>query len=267
MRRIESSDEIKSIELDILLSVHDFCEQQHIMYSLACGTLIGAVRHKGFIPWEDDVDVYMLRDDYNKFINSFQEEKGIYRVVSLETSKEWRQPFAKVYDIRTFLTEQTNANNKDVGFGIDIFPIDAVPDSLSAWKWYEKKRVLLQRIFGIKKLKWRKGRSLRKNLFLYAMKTLLVPLPIRTLAQLINVYSQKYNNSSTSYLAENCFGNPNNRFSRSSFSHSVDLLFEGQYLKAMNGYDNYLKAFYGNYMELPPVEKRCSHHTFEVFWK
>lgn len=266
MKQITTTEELKHIGLDILLSVHEFCMRHHIMYSLACGTLIGAVRHKGFIPWDDDVDIYMLRDDYNKFITSFHDIKGSFRVISLETSKEWCLPYAKVYDTRTLQTELSNINVRGIGFGIDIFPIDAVPDSLSAWKWYEKKRVLLQRIFAIKKLKWREGRSLQENLFLYAIKTFLVPLPIRSLAQFINAYSQKYNNNSTSYLAENCFGNPNNRFSRNNFSHSVDLLFEGQYLKAMNGYDNYLKAFYGNYMELPPVEKRCSHHTFDVYW-
>ena len=68
MKEIETSEELKKIGLDILLSVHGFCESHQIKYSLACGTLIGAVRHKGFIPWDDDVDIYMLREDYNKFI-------------------------------------------------------------------------------------------------------------------------------------------------------------------------------------------------------
>jgi len=266
MKEIETSEELKKIGLDCLLAVHRFCEEHQIMYSLACGTLIGAVRHKGFIPWDDDVDIYMLRDDYNRFLSSFKDDAGIYRAISLETSKKWRLPYAKVYDSRTMLIEHANTNNSSIGFGIDIFPIDAVPDSYSEWQRYEKQRVFLQRVFAMKKIVWRKGRSLKKNLFLYTMKTLMLPVSMRHFAEYIDCYSQKYNTSSTAFLAENCFGTPNNRFERNDFSCTVDLSFENYLLKAMSGYDNYLRAFYGDYMKLPPVEKQITHHTFDVFW-
>ena len=266
MTPITTTEELKQIGLDCLLAVHCFCDAHQIMYSLACGTLIGAVRHKGFIPWDDDVDIYMLRDDYNRFLSSFKDDTGIYRAISLETSKKWRLPYAKVYDSRTCVIEQANTNSTGIGFGIDIFPIDAAPDSYSEWKRYEKHRVFLQRAFAMKKIVWRKGRSLRKNLFLYTMKTLMLPVSMRRFAEYIDRYSQKYNNSSTSFLAENCFGTPNNRFKRNDFSCTVDLSFENNLLKAMSGYDNYLRAFYGDYMKLPPVEKQITHHTFDVFW-
>lgn len=267
MKQITTTEELKHIGLDILLSVHEFCMRHHIMYSLACGTLIGAVRHKGFIPWDDDVDIYMLRDDYNKFITSFHDQKGICRVISLDTSKEWCQPYAKVYDTRTLQTEKSNINVRGVGFGIDVFPIDAAPDSYNEWIKYEKRRVFLQRLFGMKKIVWRVGRSLSKNLFLYTMKFFLLPFSIRYMAKKIDRYSQKFNSKSTAYLAENCFGKPNNRFLNADFSSTIDIDFEGYRLKVMTGYDSYLKAFYGDYMELPPIEKRLSHHTFKVFWK
>lgn len=265
MTPITTTEELKQIGLDCLLAVHCFCEAHHIMYSLACGTLIGAVRHKGFIPWDDDVDIYMLRDDYNRFLSSFKDDTGIYRAISLETSKQWRLPYAKVYDSRTYVIEQANTNSGEMGFGIDVFPIDAAPDSYSEWVRYEKRRVFLQRTFAMKKMVWRKGRSLRKNLFLYAMKTLMLPVSMRRFAEYINRYSQKYNSSPTSYLAENCFGTPNNRFERSNFLGTVELPFENRLLKAMSGYDNYLRAFYGDYMKLPPVEKQVTHHTVDVY--
>ena len=248
------------------MSVHQFCEDHHIMYSLACGTLIGAVRHQGFIPWDDDVDIYMLRNDYNRFLDIYHDETGHYQAISLETSKDWKQPYAKVFDTHTLLIEQSNTNVDGVGFGIDVFPIDAAPDSLADWQKYEKRRVLLQRLFGMKKMVWREGRSLAKNIFLYMMKFFLLPFSMRSMAKMIDRYAKKYNDMSTSYLAESCFGNPNNRFAHADFSTSVDIYFQGHQLKAMNGFENYLRAFYGDYMKLPPKEQRITHHAFKVFW-
>jgi len=266
MKEIETSEELKKIGLDILLSVHGFCESHQIKYSLACGTLIGAVRHKGFIPWDDDVDIYMLREDYNKFIEMYRGTNDRYEVISLETSKKWKLPWAKVYDKQTLLIEKANTNVENIGFGIDVFPLDSAPDSYEEWERYEKKRVLFQRAFAIKKMVWRKGRSLRKNLFLYTMKALMAPISMRCFAEFINNYSQKYNNNSTSFLAENCFGTPNNRFSKNDFTKVIDISFENHNLKAMNGYDNYLRAFYGDYMKLPPIDQRCTHHNIKLYY-
>ena len=102
MREIKF-EELKNLQLDILLSVHDFCMKNGIEYSLAAGTLIGAIRHKGYIPWDDDIDISMPRPDYDKFICTFNQPNNYYQVIAMSNDREYGFPFAKVHDTRTFV--------------------------------------------------------------------------------------------------------------------------------------------------------------------
>ena len=90
--------EHKDVQLEILQKVHDFCEANNIRYSLVYGTLIGAIRHQGYIPWDDDIDIYMLREDYDKLIASFNKDinNKLFRMRSLETHANYLLPFSKV---------------------------------------------------------------------------------------------------------------------------------------------------------------------------
>lgn len=269
MIRYIETDELKEICLEILQAVHGFCEENGIMYSLACGTLIGAVRHKGYIPWDDDIDLYMLRDDYNKFLSIFpQIYKDKYSLVSLERSSQWNCPFAKVFDIRTIMIEDKRTEIKGVGIGIDIFPIDNAPNDDIVWSKYEKRRRLLRNIYVMKDLRWRKSRSLLKNLLVQLCSIPLYFFSARFLASKMNVYSQKFNLEESKYYAENSYGEPyNERFSKSAFSKTIDWPFEKYMFKIMIGYDEYLRNFYGDYMQLPPLEKQTSHHHYVAYWK
>ena len=100
-------DELKKIQLDILVFIDDFCEKNNINYWIDCGTLLGAVRHKGYIPWDDDIDIGMLREDYDKFMKIFNNccNNSKYKFISYETDKNWPFPFGKVLDITTVLYE------------------------------------------------------------------------------------------------------------------------------------------------------------------
>lgn len=118
-------EELKSIQLGILKDVHDYCSSTNITYWLAYGTLLGAIRHNGYIPWDDDIDIAMPREHYEKFIQSYKKKNTV--VYSCSNNKKYILHFAKVYDTRTILKEYANMNI-ETGVYIDIFPIDNVPD-------------------------------------------------------------------------------------------------------------------------------------------
>ncbi|MBQ8445584.1 MAG: LicD family protein, partial [Opitutales bacterium] len=137
MREI-THEELKQIQLGILDKVHEFCEKNGITYFLSSGTLIGAVRHKGYIPWDDDLDLYMPRADYDKFIKLFSANSPENtKLLSLETDKKYQYPFAKVIDDRTEMVETAVGESFKIGVYIDVFPVDSVPDNfVASWIVY-----------------------------------------------------------------------------------------------------------------------------------
>lgn len=267
MKQIISIDEIKRIQLDVLLAVDRFCEEHNIKYSLADGSLIGAIRHQGFIPWDDDIDICLLREDYNRFIRLFPE---VYRddisLISLERNTLWGRPYAKAYHNKTVEFEFSKNNCPKIGLGIDVFPLDEVPDDRKKWILYNHNRKFLIYLSQIKSLRWNPKRSFLKNLFVLLTQFFLIPFSFRKLAELSNKYSQVYNGRGYSHLYENCLGMIiRHPFPKESFRETIDVYFEGNKLKAMKGYDDCLTCFYGDYMKLPPEEQRVSHHKFQVW--
>ena len=121
MKIISTVEELRSIQLEILLSLHEFCTQNNINYSLAAGSLIGAVRHKGFIPWDDDIDVYLLREDYKKLEQLFPlVYQNKYSLVTINRDSQWTRSYGKLYDNRT-VEEEDVTNKYTIGIGIDVF--------------------------------------------------------------------------------------------------------------------------------------------------
>ena len=148
MKKIDNVDEIKKIELDILLHIHDFCKKNGLLYFLAYGTLIGAIRHKGFIPWDDDIDIQMTRADYNWMIENYNKmnPNSRYKLISPDMC-ESRHPFVKFVDTHTVKIEKgLDYGDFTVGIDVDIFPLDGEPDEEYEYeKWYEK----LKRIYTL----------------------------------------------------------------------------------------------------------------------
>ena len=123
-----SSNEAKQILLELMDDIHQFCIENKIKYSLAFGTLIGAIRHKGFIPWDDDIDIYLMREDYDRFRKSYAPRKEYIKLNDPETDEDYHRTFLKVEDTRTVVHEV--AALKYVGIAIDIFPVDNLFDDL-----------------------------------------------------------------------------------------------------------------------------------------
>lgn len=270
MREIKTIEELKKIQLDLLLEFHRFCCENSIKYSLAAGTLIGAVRHKGFIPWDDDIDVYLLREEYNKLLKLYPNApQNNCSLISMERNNHWYRAYAKFYDTRTLMEENTKNKYKGIGVGIDVFPIDDVPDEHDEWKKYNKKRMFLRNIMSVKSFTFSSKRNILKTVFVFLCQLLLLPFSLRWLAVEMNKYSQKHNGKGFSHVYENCLGvyNSENAWLKKDIEDVVDAEFEGHLVKIMKGFDDYLTTVYGDYMELPPESKRISHHSFEAYWK
>ena len=261
--------ELKTLQLDVLQAVDAFCRERGIRYSLACGTMLGAVRHKGYIPWDDDLDIYLLREDYNRLMAEFPAVyEGHYELISRERDKRWDLLIAQAYDNRTVFVECAHTA-MNVGVKIDLFPIDDVPDDDAEWLAYDKKRRLLARILLIKgSLLSRKQRSFRKNLGMLLIKIVTFPISRKRLASILDRYAQKFNGKGYRSVFECIQGLlQKHKFSKSLFDSLVDYPFEDRHFPGFADADAYLRNGYGDYMKLPPEEKRVAHHLYRAYWK
>ena len=142
---------MKQIQVDILKDIHQFCEANNLHYTLIFGSLLGAIRHKGYIPWDDDIDIAMLRPDYEKFVASYSGKNGAYRVYDYRNDVDYHHPYAKVADTRTILEERTSM--KDIGINIDVFPFDNLFDTKDECNQFIKSLDGFKKKFRIKLVK------------------------------------------------------------------------------------------------------------------
>ena len=258
-------DELKKIQLDILIRIHDFCMQNGINYSLSSGTLIGAIRHKGYIPWDDDIDIYMLRPDFDKFERDFSDPD--LQVMSPNKNVNCIYPYGKVYDSRTLLIEDVNNSMDCLGVNIDVFVIDSVPDNINKRKKLFRKNTLLENIMLFKIIKLKKNRKIFKNL------TLLLGRVAFCYVLLNWLIKKKYNlcipyNSASKYICNVMAGGGiKSCIPHCYMSSFIDVEFETHTFRCMKEFDKYLRQNYGNYMKLPPKEEQISTHSFKAYWK
>lgn len=257
--------EIKHRILEILLYFKNVCNQHNISYSLAYGTLLGAVRHGGFIPWDDDVDVCLLREDYEKLIGVLREnEDSRFKLIYAGNNDTYFYNFAKIVDSETMAIEPGNKNIEGYGLYIDIFPLDNCPAEEKEFNSYVKK---------IKKASLMRSASVckGKNPTLSTMRNFCKML-ISPFAKLFGfkywvkkeeALILKYRNQNTGYVV--CLEEyPVYReiMDIDKLNFNVEIEFEGEKFSCFDDYDGYLKNRYGNYMQLPPVESRVSHHSY-----
>lgn len=258
--KIELKD-MRNIQLDILDKIDDVCKKNGLVYSLGGGTLLGAVRHKGYIPWDDDIDIMMPRPDYEKFIDLFY---GLYPHLTLQHYKKddtYYFLFAKVYDNRTCLIEENTVG----GVYVDVFPIDGLPsekdlpDYLN--KLYNTKENLIR---STKFYKFKDGHLMRLK---YLMKRLMYPSRKKNIELLDNLFNSypfetsKYAGAITGIYKEK------EHMDASVFKKYIEVEFEGHKYMAISDFDSYLTKHYGDYMTLPPLEQQVSNHSYEVYWK
>lgn len=271
MRKIES-DELKEIQYNILLYFKSICEKYDIKYVLGYGTLIGAIRHQGFIPWDDDIDVILLRKDYERLVEVMKNENHeYYRFCNMIHGERVHGPYGVMEDTRTMLKhERLNPELlKDDGVYIDIFPFDDLPNDLN-----EMKKVVRRQRF------WKALNNLRITIkypetdgtgrrILKRLGKLLANMigRKRIYANMCKPAYQKYDYECNMVGDLMCAAAMKTCFKKSYFNETVDVLFEKDYFKAPKEYDAFLRDFYGDYMQLPPVEDRKAIHEYDFYWK
>lgn len=256
--------ELKSIQLDILQDVHDYCMKNGIRYSLAYGSLLGAIRHKGFIPWDDDIDIFMLRKDYEKFMTSY--ESGRYKQIFRYRDTGILYPFGKVYDSKTELIEFTN-NSISAGVFIDIFPMDEIPEGPCEEKKLRKKLKSLIKLKIIKDVRINR-RSAARAILLPLLKMIVSPIPYGLILRKYNAVLDHVNRMGSGILTDyNTISHTRIRIPSDSFGNLAPLKFEDREFLAFENADEVLTMLYGDYMCLPPIEQQITHHGFVAFMK
>ena len=259
-----SIEEIKCIQTNILLDVHEFCVKNNIKYSIAYGTLIGAVRHKGYIPWDDDIDIMMLRDDYERFVKTYVSKYNVYTHCICD---KFTFAFAKVSDESTRLIENIKFK-QPLGVNIDIFPFDNIPDDISKRLNHFNQIKKLRHILYIKQIKLSSSVKMSEKVFVVLKKVLFYIIPQKKIIKIIDTLAQKYRNEQTVCVANIVHGYGLKEVQRKDmFDDFDDLDFEGLKFKAICDFSTNLTNVYGDFMELPPLEKQVTHHNFIAFRK
>ena len=267
MRKTDNLKEIQGLELSILDYITDICKENDLRYFLAGGTLLGAVRHNGFIPWDNDVDISMPRPDYNRLIAIMEKQPvGRYQILSPKNKNDYYYPFAKVVDTKTKLVELTRSNSvSNMGLFIDIFPIDTVPADHN---------IAVERLRYVNKWGIKIAGSVASDKDLPAFRKvthfiwywLFKGLGREQCLEKVEAKLAYDQFGSTGYIAST-YGLREEKeiIEYEAFASAVELPFEGKTYSCPIGYDKYLRQMYGDYMKLPPEKDRVAPHDVEVY--
>ncbi len=267
MKKVDNLKDIQDIELGILEYVVDVCKKNKLRYYLAGGTLLGAIRHQGFIPWDNDIDIAMPRFDFKRLIDIMDQNSDFrYKLLAVKNNNSYCLPFVKVVDLKTRLFELTgDCKMSEMGVFIDIFPIDALSDDEKiALKQFHFVRKWGRRIAGsvcftqelsiyrkITHMIWFiVFKLLNREKCLKAVESRLKIKPMGNAKYVVSTYGLRGDKEI---------------ISSDVFVDTIDVIFEGRKYCAPKGYDKYLKQMYGDYMKLPPKKERIAPHDVEVF--
>ena len=269
--------EIQQVNLELMKDIHSFCVKNDIRYSLAYGSLIGAVRHKGFIPWDDDIDIMMPRPDFEKFSAMYQSKEGY--ILSSFYDEDSYINYTRVYDYRTIVKCPIKASKHEIGVWIDVYPLDGISDD----DVISKEQFQLLRKHTRNVMKWRKCLiDIKQKKLNKRIRILLRMIKLRILNKgSINSWRDKICSICKEYefgTTKRCSSllcveaNSNNKqeiFQTKDFFEYQLVPFETEQFFITKAYDRVLTTIFGDYMKIPPKDKQVSHilHQWKFYWK
>lgn len=262
MRKLKT-EEIKKYELDILKYINDFCKKNNIEYFLAYGTLIGAIRHRGFIPWDDDIDIVIKRKDYERFRKLFTDTEN-YKILDIENNEDYYYPFVKIVDTRTKVIEKDFKDIDDLGVWVDVFPLD---NYSSRYTNKNKIEILKKKLLVSRSKTFLKSKNKIKNVFKFGAYCLMKNKNPRKYGIEINNEGKKVSVSGSHLCVMFTPNISKNIFETEWYKKSIEWEFEGNKFSIPKEYDKILSSYYGDYMKLPAEENRVSGHNIDAYEK
>ena len=264
-------DEIHKVTLDVVKKIISICEEQNITYYTMYGSLIGAVRHKGFIPWDDDFDIMMLRPDYDRFMQYCIENSEAlypYKLINRNTAKDYAFNISRFCDCRYEMIRDNNESSAGMGIFVDIYPFDGLGNSATKIReeTLVKKQALIHAISWAESSKWFSN-NLLKNL---------IKIPLCLLFHMggknywlnrLKKYREKNSVNDSKYVGCMVWDPGMVFFEKEWFSKTRLMDFEDIKVTVPYNYHEVLVTSYGNYMELPPKEAQVPTHAYRIVKK
>lgn len=259
--------DVQAVALELMDQFDAFCKKYDLKYYLCGGTLLGAVRHKGFIPWDDDIDLFMSRPEYDKLVKICETEEIApdTQFACLENGR-FPRPFARVYNTKTTVQRKERVSASGPHLWIDILPVDGLPDDI------EKRTRLYRLRWTINKYNWgalwKTGTGNRKKTILKRWKYCWLALLVgaKNWARLLDRIgrSRPFETSETVGCFTGGRYGAGEAMPRAAFEKSAKVTFEGREFETMSCWKEYLSGIYGDYMQLPPENKRVPHVEYAI---
>lgn len=252
---------LHTVETEMLAELDRVCRKNDIPYYITAGTLLGAVRHKGFIPWDDDMDVSMARTDFKRFLEACKTDLGEdYYIECQELNPDYWYAIPKICKKNTVFKNIQDSNlDENIGIYVDIFMLDNVPKQTGKVQgFYAALANLLQATVSNRKTNFNvKKMSFKSKFFFYLTK----PFSIRTLSLWRTKIAAHYSDNCDYFInLASRYGRVKQTIHKSKFYPPVELEFDGYKFLAPKEYEYILNRIYGDYMQLPPIEKRHTTH-------
>lgn len=264
----EDLRKMQLIQIDILKEFDCICKKHNIKYCIVGGTMLGAIRHNGFIPWDNDIDVAMMRVEYEKFVKIYNSEidNQKYYFQDHKNTKGYRWGYAKLRRKDTCFIRRGQEHMKyESGVAIDIFPLDNIPNSN-----------IMRRVYNcfctiIRKILWSEvGYVSENNKFKKVFYKIAKKIPLNLVFSFYELLINICKNKNSIWVRKLTIPYPNNKeygIKKEYYENIKDIEFEGILFSGISEYDEYLKCWFGDYMKMPPIENRVgqsySYYDFE----